>query len=133
MDKRFAGLMFVFFLTFALFASMIIFRGTLSTRAKEALVPSGDASLLFVFPLEVASNGNAAINIFIRDAATKPVANKTIAISTTKGVVTPAVVTTDADGKATAVLTCTTNGIAQLSAIIDSTIPLKQQVSIKCN
>jgi hypothetical protein len=133
MDKKFMGLMGVFFLTFAMFASMVIFRNTYNIRAKEELKVSAANSLLFAFPLEIPTiGGKATISIFARDPSTKPVPNKNVTINFTKGLVNPSAVTTDEDGKATAFFTCTTSGIAEVSAIIEDT-PVTQQVTIKCN
>ena len=134
MDKKLTGLIVVLFISFAFFASLVFFKGSINTRAKESLQPSGNTSLMLVYPLEIPTNGGqTTVTFFARDINTKPVANKTVTFETTSGNLTPATLQTDADGKATTIFTCSTSGIAQLHAIIDTTIPVKQQVSIKCN
>jgi hypothetical protein len=134
MDSKLTGLMTVFFLSFALVASLVIFRVGFGTRAKEELKPSGDASLVLVYPLEIPVQGGlATITVFLRADNTRPTPNKHVTLTTSSGQISPSSLTSDAEGKVAAQFTCTSSGLAEIHAIIEDNIPVKQQVSVKCN
>lgn len=123
MDKKLLGLMFLFFLSFALFASMVIFEKPLSnfTRAKEELAPSTSDSLIFAWPFttKADSTSQSTVTVFVRNIKTKPLSNKVVSISSTLGTFKETSVTSDKEGKAEFHLISDTPGIAEVTAKIE--------------
>lgn len=123
MDKKLLGLMFLFFLSFALFASMVIFEKPLSnfTRAKEELAPSTADSLIFAWPLTTKADATtpSTITVFVRNVKTKPLSNRIVTVSSTLGTFKENSVTSDKEGKAEFHLTSDTPGIAEVTAKIE--------------
>jgi hypothetical protein len=140
MDKKLTGLMSVFLLSFALFLSLVFLNTTLgkNSRASSTTKPSTDNSFILAFPLELSTTSAtpSSLTIFVRDADTKPLQNRNVALSATAGSVQPSTVTTDTDGKATAQFSC--NGaspseVAQINAVVDNSFQLTKTVTIKCD
>lgn len=135
MDRKFIGLMLIFLLSFGLFTTIVVFNKPLSrlTKAKEEFVASPENSLLFAWPLAGKADGNSLVevNIFVRNKNNLPLENKKVRLSTTLGSIRTNDLTTDKAGKATFFLTSDKSGIAELSAIVDNQILIKQKVSIK--
>lgn len=135
MDKKLMGLVIAFFATFVLFMVAIVFQQPLTQaiRATEESKPSGATSLIFAWPLtEKADNSTQVkVDVFVRSQSNRPVSKKVVSVSTTLGDVQPASSISNDAGKASFVVTSSTPGIAQLSAIIDNTIPLQKTLSIK--
>ncbi len=136
MDRNLTSLMAVFFVAFLVFLSFAFFGNNISRilKAKEDFSPSSTQTLMLAYPLTVKADGvdRSNITVFVRDANTRPVPNKIIKLTTSLGELLPDIVTSDLDGKATTRLTCSSSGIAELHAIIDNTIAVKQQVTVKC-
>lgn len=135
MDKKLASLMLVFLLAFTLFISLMVFNKPLSrlTRAKEEFLPSAENSLIFAWPLTVKADGNqiSSINVFVRNIKNFPLENKKVSLSSNLGQIKEIQPNTDKSGKATFVITSQTTGLANLKAVVDNQIELKQTVSIK--
>ena len=135
MDKKLLGLVLAFFVTFILFTVAVVFQRPLTQaiRATEENNPSGVNSLIFAWPLTEKADGTTPveINVFVRSNSNKPVSKKTVSVSSSLGNVQPAERVSDQAGKTSFVITSTTPGIAQLSAIIDNNIPLQKSLSIK--
>jgi len=133
MDKKLLGLIFVFFIVFLLFLSAVIFNQSFSrfTRASEHFIPSVNKSLIFAWPLDTKINNQVTVNVFIRNEKGIPLANKSVLLKTTIGNISPNPVTTDKSGKASSILTSSTSGTAQLSAIVENSYELNQKVSVK--
>ena len=123
MDKKLLGLMFLFFLSFALFASMVIFEKPLSnlTRAKEELAPSAKDSLIFAWPLTTKADGKteSTITVFVRNIKTEPLTDKVVSVKTNLGTLKEATVTSDKEGKAEFHLISDTPGLAEVSATVE--------------
>jgi hypothetical protein len=135
MDKKLVGLMLIFFLTFGLFTSVLVFNKPLSrlTRAKEEFLPSSNASLIFAWPLTAKADGGetVAVNIFVRNANNLPLPNKKVSVITTLGNINELQPTTDKSGKATFNLSSASPGLAELTATVDNQVQLKQKVTVK--
>jgi len=132
MDKKTIGLVFVFFLAFSLFISIVVFNQPLSrfTRAKEDSLPSTEKSLIFAWPLTNKINNQVTINVFVRNEKGIPLANKNVILRSTLGNIFPNSATTDKSGKVTFNLVSDNPGIAEVSAIVEGNF-LNQKVSIK--
>jgi len=135
MDKRFLSLMMVFFLAFGLFMAMTVFSKQIATftRAKEESVPSSETSLIFAWPLTSSVNSTTPVNInvFIRNANNQPLSSKKVVLNSTLGLLNPSEQTTDKSGKASFSLISSSAGLAEVSAIVENSIQLKQKISIK--
>ena len=138
MDKKFIALMAVFFLVFGVFVTSMVFNNQFfkigrSTQAAAELEPSSQNSLIYAWPLDVSlSEGKTSeINIFVRSGNNLVLRDKKVQLITDFGSLDQAEKTTDKTGKATFVLTSDVEGIANLSATINNTIPLSQKISIR--
>lgn len=134
MNKKFIGLMSLFFLTFGVFSATVLFSKPLTQliRAKEDVVSSAANSLIFAWPLTVNADGKStsSVTVFIRTSTDRPVANKQVSITSTLGSFKNNIEATDNEGKATFVLTSDTKGIADIEASIDNN-KIQQKVSVK--
>lgn len=134
MDKKLVGLMLIFFLSFGLFTTIVVFNKPLSrlTRAKEEFLPSAEKSLIFAWPLTTKADNQSPvqINVFVRNASDVPLSNKKVVLTTSLGTIKENEVVTDKVGKATFNLSSNNPGIAEISASVDQ-IQLKQKVTVK--
>jgi len=135
MDKKLVILFFLFFLSFGIFTSVLIFNKPLTqlAKAKEEFVPSADKSKIIAYPLYLlAPNGTAesVVSVFINSMTDKPLSNKLVTVTSTLGTVKPQSATTDEKGKAEFHLSSTVAGVAQLTVTVDN-IKLNQAVSVK--
>lgn len=125
----------MFFLTFGIFSTVVVFNKPLTqlTRAKEDIIPSGSKSLIFAWPLTVQSDGKktSTITVFVRTAKSKPLINKTITLNSTLGDIKNKTAITDKEGKAVFELSSQNKGIAKVEAVIDNTIKITQTITIK--
>src|SRR3989339_1932571 len=135
MDKRFFNLMIVFFLAFGLFITLTFFNKQISTftRAKEESIPSSETSLIFAWPLTAPIDGSVpvVINIFVRNADNLPLSGKNVSLTTNLGNVAESMQASDKSGKVSFTLTSSTPGLAELNALVDGQIQLKQKVTVK--
>lgn len=135
MDKKLLGLMSLFFLSFALFAVMVVFEKPLSrlTRAKEDFDASPTHSLIFAWPLTVKADGvsTSTITVFVRSTKGKPLADKTVTIDTPIGNLREGTVISDKEGKAVFQLTSAEIGTAEIQAVVENTVSLQQKVTVK--
>ncbi len=134
MDKKLVGLVALFFLSFLFFLSVVLFNRPLSNliRAKEDTLPSAQSSLLFVWPIDSKADGQSQvkIDVFVRSDSNKQLSNKQVRVSSTLGEVQPASAISDKSGKASFTLVSSTPGIAEVSAIADST-PLTSKITVR--
>ncbi len=135
MDKKLVGLMLIFLLSFGLFTVATVFNKPLSrfTKAKEELIPSSQNSLLFGWPLTAKADGNQTveINVFVRNSNNVPLENKKINLTSSLGTFKENNIATDKGGKATFHLVSGDAGIANITALIDNQVEVKQQLTIK--
>lgn len=135
MDKKLTGLISLFFLSFFVFISVVVFGKPLSrfTRAAEESRPSSAKSLIFAWPLSasVANSETVRVDVFVRSETGIPIPKRPIVVNATLGSVSPKVVQSDNTGKASFSLTSQTPGTAQVTATIDSSVPITQKVSVK--
>lgn len=135
MDKKLLGLVVVFFVIFILFTTAIIFQKPLTQaiRATEENTPSGASSLIFAWPLSEKADGvsQVKIDVFVRSKSNRLISKKTVKITTTLGNIQPVSSVSDDVGKTTFIITSSTPGVAELSAIIDNSITLQKTLSIK--
>jgi hypothetical protein len=134
MDKKLSGLIVLFFLSFFVFLSVVVFRKPITrfTRA-SSVVASADKSIIIAWPLTVIANRQepVTVTVFVRSDSNTPVANKTVLLQSTLGAVAPISTVSDAGGKATFTLTNSQVGEAQLSATIDNTVTTTQKVTVR--
>ncbi len=135
MDKKLVGLITLFFLSFFVFISVVVFGKPLSrfTRAAEETQPSAAKSLIFAWPLSasVSSSETVKVDVFVRSVTGIPVAKRQIVVTSTLGTVSPKVAQTDDTGKASFTLTSQTLGTSQVSATVDGSTSISQKVSVK--
>lgn len=134
MDKKLSALLIFFVLIFSLFITFLVFREPIATftRAKEELIPSSETSLIFAWPLTAkAGSDKININIFVRNANNLPLSNKLVTLQTNLGSIEKNNQTTDKSGKVNFILTSQNPGIAEITAIVDNQIQLKQTVTVK--
>ncbi len=127
--------MLIFMLSFGLFTTITVFNKPLTrlTKAKEEFLPSSESSLLFAWPLTAKADGTSSVqvNLFVRNATNIPLSNKKVRLTTTLGVIRINNLETDKAGKATFFISSDTPGLAELSAVVDSQVQLKQKISVK--
>lgn len=135
MDKKLTGLISLFFLTFFVFISLIVFKTPLSrfTRAAEESKVSSAKSLIFAWPLSasISSAQTVKVDVFVRSETGNPIPKRQIAVDSSLGTVSPKVVSSDSTGKASFTLTAKAAGTAELTATIDGSAPISQKVSVK--
>lgn len=135
MDKKLIGLMLIFMLSFGLFAAITVFNKPLTrlTKAKEEFLPSSESSLLFAWPLTAKADGtyNVQVNVFVRNATNIPLPNKKVGLATTVGSIKTNDLETDKAGKATFMISSDSPGLAELTAVVDNQVQLKQKISVK--
>jgi hypothetical protein len=134
MDKKLLILMNLFFLLFIVFIGFVFFSKPLFRliRAKEEYLPSPKTSLMLAYPLTVKADGQSAsqINVFIRSSTGIPVSNRTVVMKTNLGSIAPSTRATDSKGQANFKIISSTEGIANVEALIDGASPLDQKISI---
>ncbi len=125
MDKKLVVLLLLFFLSFGIFASVVVFNKPLTrlARAKEDAIPSADKSKILAYPLySIPANGKAesVISIFVNSVSDKPLANKTVNVASSLGTPSPVSATTDALGKVQFHLTSAEAGIAKVDVTVEN-------------
>lgn len=138
MDKKLAGLLFIFFLSFTLFASVVIFdQSPISrfTRASSTTDASDTQSIALVWPLEPPADGSSesTITVFVRNANGGKVSDKVVTVRATNGTIKEASVVSDKEtGKAEFHFRCAAPGKAAISVFVNATVQLKQQLGVTC-
>jgi len=134
MDKKLTSLLAIFFLTFGVFFSVVVFNKPLSRliRASQELVPSATNSLALAYPLTVKADGIAqsTVTVFLRNDKNMPVGSRPVSVTSSLGQLKESVLTTGKDGKVEFHLSSTTAGIADLT-INSNNINLTQKISVK--
>jgi len=135
MDNKLIILFSIFFLSFGLFVSLIVFEKPLTrlTRAKEELKPSVKKSLIIAWPLTLKANGKSLslITVFVRNNKGQPIGNKKISLTTNLGKIAALQSTTNKIGKATFTIKSSRPGIAKINAFIKMNNQLKLQQTMK--
>jgi hypothetical protein len=135
MDKKLLFLIILFFFVFSAFSFTALRQGSFSSfiRAKEGTVPSAEKSLILAWPVTVnlTTSNQSKITVFIRNNKEVPIANKSVQLNTSFGSVTPSIATTDKTGKAEFFLQSNSPGLAEITALVDNNIELKQKITIK--
>ena len=134
MDRKMVVLIAVFLVFFGAFITITVFNSNISslTRATTCL-PDPAKSPIFVWPLQLNDHEEtSSISIFVRDQNSLPCAKKNVALATSMGSLRQTLATTDNNGKATFIYSCTAQGEAQISATIDNTTAIAQTVTILC-
>jgi hypothetical protein len=87
---------------------------------------------MLAYPLTVKADGQSAsqINVFIRSSTGIPVSNRTVVMKTNLGSIAPSTRATDSKGQANFKIISSTEGIANVEALIDGASPLDQKISI---
>ena len=130
MDKKFTALTGLFFLSFLLFVTLVVFNNPLTTltRASEESDPSAATSKMIVYPLTLPADGKSesTITVFVANSKQKPLPNKVITASTTLGdLKEQSVVAAGQNAQGSFELSSTTPGTAELTITIDNTVKLK--------
>lgn len=133
-DKKLVSMFFVFVISFILFSVYVIYNEPITkfTQAKDELVPSSDKSLIFIWPLEVAANGEeqSEITVFVRNIKGRGMSNKQVQLTTTFGDIQTTQKVTDEKGKVLFHLSSSNPGVAEIKAIVDN-VTIKKDVSIQ--
>jgi len=135
MDKKLVGLSVLFVVAFLIFSGYVFFSGSLNILTRAALsnnVASEQNSLIFAWPLVVPADGKGSseVTVFIRNSDGKGLEGHQVSLSSSVGVVSPEIVATDTDGKATFQLNSTTPGVAEIDTIVD-TKSLLRKISVQ--
>lgn len=134
MDKKLSALLLIFFLSFGLFTTALVFNGQIktATRAKEELIASSKDSLIFAWPLTVKANEKSVISVFVRNVKGTPLSNKQVVITSTKGKILEPSGATDKEGKASFQLTPQGElGVADIEVMVDGNVKLTRTISVK--
>lgn len=127
--------MLIFMLSFGLFITITVFNKPLTqfTKAKEEFLPSSESSLLFAWPLTAKADSKyvVQVSVFVRNGTNVPLADKKVHLTSTVGTVKENDINTDKAGKATFMVNSDTPGLAELTAMVDNQVQLKQKVSVK--
>jgi hypothetical protein len=134
MDKKLAGLMVLFFLSFAVFSYAVVSNTRLSsfTRANVSETKTDlEKSLMVIYPLTVQADGTqqSTVTVFVRNKFDSPLENKSIILHTTFGQVQEGSVVSK-DGKATFHLISTSAGKAELTAEVVGEGNLSQKSTV---
>lgn len=133
MNRKFLLLILIFFISFLLFVSFVIFQKPLArlTRAKEEFLPSAENSLIMAYPLKLKADGKSTsnVNVFIRSTSDVPIANAIVNLSSSIGQLTPNMISTDIEGKASFVLVSDQVGVASIEAKVNNQI-LDKKISV---
>jgi cytoskeletal protein RodZ len=134
MSKSLIGLFSLFFLAFALFATMVLFRTQIAsiTRAKEDSVPSEKNTLVFAWPLRLPADGKSesTITVFVRSSNGRPLSSKVVTATSSLGQIQNSPATSDKEGKVTFQLSSDTPGVANIQTTAED-VKILQSVSIK--
>lgn len=133
-DNKFMGLVGIFFLVFGLFAINVFFGKNIQRINARTAVASPTKSTLFSSVRELAANGTdkATISVFVRTDDGSGITNTPVSVNTTVGTIAPVEVSTDTSGIANFFLTCTSAGVAQITAVSKGVI-IGNPVSVACN
>lgn len=134
MDKKLVGLVALFFISFAVFSTLMVTNRSLTsfTRANVQDTKADlNKSLIVVYPIVSQSGAQEAITatVFVRNSRNSPLENKQVTLTSTLGTVREGTVVTQ-DGKATFHITSTTPGQSVLTAEVMGEGPLTQNVTV---
>jgi hypothetical protein len=133
-DKRFLTMFLMFLVTFVAFAVYVIFNEPIAkfTQAKDELVPSSEKSLIFIWPLDLESNGedSSEVTVFVRNIKGRGMSNKQVQLTSTVGTVKPPRKSTDTQGKVVFQISSENPGLAEIEALVDN-VTIQKDVSIQ--
>jgi hypothetical protein len=131
MDKKLVVLALMFFLVLGAFSTALFFdQGSLKqTRATQKCEADVSKSFLVSLPKDVPAGGSCEVDAFVRCSDETSVVGAEVTLSVTNGTASPASVVTDESGKAT--FSVTGAGLAQITALVNNSLPLTQTVT--CN
>lgn len=133
-DNKFMGLVGIFFLVFGLFAVNVFFGRDIQQIRARTVVASPTKSTIFSSARELVANGTdkSTISVFLRAEDGGGITNTPVSVSSTVGTIAPTEVSTDTSGIANFFLTCTTPGVAQITATSKG-VTIGNPVSVACN
>ncbi len=135
MDKKLIVLLLIFFSFFSLFSVIVTSRRTSGffTRASEENNPSAEKSLILAWPLTVnlKQPSEVKITVFVMNNKQIPLVNKKVTLISNIGRFKENNLMTDKLGKAEFFLINDSPGIANIEAIVNDNIVLKNKVSVK--
>lgn len=135
MDKKFIGLVSLFFLSFFLFLTFTIFQEPIAqfTRATEKNLPSANESIILAWPLQLNADGKSqsTINVFVRNEKQVPVSNKKVTLTSTLGQIEETQPISDKQGKTEFKISSTQPGVAEITAQIEGGIILTKKITIE--
>lgn len=139
MDRKLIGLFFLFFMSFAVFSTIIVFNRPLTslTRAREDTNPDPKESIVVIDKsgnvLRADGQEEATITVFIRNASKRNLMNKPVQVSASVGIIREGVTnTTEAGAKFH--LTSTTPGSSVITVQVNDgtgTVTLDQKPTIE--
>ena len=130
MDKMFVVFVGIFFLVLTAFGIALV---TDQVQRKVAATnppnPDSAKSILISTPKDIPVGKEINISAVARAANSDPVPRAEICVNTTLGTVTPPCAESDEGGITSHVLTSSTSGIATITAVINSSVPINLSVS----
>lgn len=135
MDKKLLILGILFFVTVAAYIVITVFRipiFSFTQAANEDRPADIGTSLIFAWPLEVKANGTerSEVSVFVRDREGRGIPEKVVQLNSSLGDIQGNGSATDSQGKIVFYLTSTTNGIAQIEAMVDNR-KLQKTISVQ--
>lgn len=135
MDKTLITLTIVFFLSFVVFTTIVVFNKSVGNviKAKEDYLPSSKNSIILAWPLTIKADGKSesVISVFVRSQSNKPVTSKVVRLSTTLGTIKEPEMITNKEGVSIFHLVSNKSGTAELSAVVDQTTPIDHKITVK--
>lgn len=133
-DNKLMGLVGIFFLVFGLFTVNVFFGRDIQQIRARTVTASPTKSNIFSSVRELTANGTdkSTISVFLRAEDGSGITNTPVSVSTTVGTIVPPEVSTDTSGIANFFLTCTTPGVAQITATSKG-VTIGNPVTVACN
>lgn len=131
-DRKLLGLVALFVLSFIIFVSSVVFRDQLGvfTRASADTTPSGTETKIFAWPLDLKVGEQSKISVFVVSTNGHKVSNQRVKLNSSLGTVTPSELVSNDIGESDFVLQSDTPGTAIITAVINDSTNVTQQVSI---
>lgn len=135
MDKKILIFGILFMITFVAYIVITIFKipiFSLTQAANDNKQADIATSLIFAWPLEIKADGKerSEVSVFIRDNNGRGLPEKEVSLSASTGDVQSTQSTTDSQGKIVFYISSTTNGVAQIEALVDNR-KLQKTISVK--
>ncbi len=135
MDKKILIFGMLFMIIFVAYIVITIFKipiFSLTQAANENKEADISTSLIFAWPLEVKADGKerSEVSVFIRDNNGRGIPEKDVRLSASLGDIQSTQSQTDSQGKIVFYISSTTNGVAQIEALVDNR-KLQKTISVK--